>query len=74
MRYKSRLKRLEQETIPERPIYQIRFVASAEEAERIAEEENYEPWQPGDGIRFIDASSWLPDWRQAYEEKLRDQA
>ena len=63
----GRLTRLYEELVPARKIYQIHYVASEEEARRIAEEEEYEPWRPGNGIRFIVDES-LSDWRTRYAE------
>lgn len=67
MKHKTRLEELEREIKPGRRVYQIRFVGSDLEADEIAERENHEPWRPGDGIRFIIADDWLPDWRQEHE-------
>ena len=66
MGHKNRLDKLEKELDPRRKLYQVKYVASSEEARRISEEEGYEPWRPGDGIRFIIDES-LADWRRKYE-------
>ena len=62
----GRLTRLYEEIAP-RPVYQIRYVASEEEARRIAKEEEHEPWRLGDPVRFIIDES-LADWRSAYAQ------
>ena len=67
MSLNNRLKRLEQQEETGR-VYEIVFVASAEEAEQISKERNYPPWRPGDAIRFIYADDWLPAWRKAADE------
>lgn len=66
---KNRLKQLDKAMTPARKVYQVRFVASDDEARQIEEEEGYEPWRPGDGIRFIMADSWLPEWREALKNE-----
>ena len=68
-RLNGRLRKIEKASTPTRRIYQIRFVASVEEARQIAEREGHEPWQPGERPRFIiDDSGWLEEWRKAADE------
>ena len=69
MNLNSRLTRLDKAMTPAREVYQVRFVADDEEARQIEEDEGYEPWRPGDGIRFIMADSWLPEWRAALKNE-----
>jgi len=71
MSLNNRLKRLEQQEETGR-VYEIVFVASAEEAEQISKERNYPPWQEGERPRFIiDDSGWLEEWRKDYAELER---